>query len=74
MCVCICLFLIALPVDLEAQCAMCKASAESSLEEGVDTVRNINKGILYMLLFPFIFATSIGYFWWKANRGLNSEE
>ncbi|MBX2902140.1 MAG: hypothetical protein KF872_01195 [Chitinophagales bacterium] len=65
------LFLIAVTftaVDASAQCAMCKASAETSLEGGSTAAAGINKGVLYLFLTPYIIAGTIGFFWWKAKK------
>ena len=50
--------LIALPA--EAQCAMCRAVLES--EEGQTTAEGINKGIVYLMAFPYILIGGLGYF------------
>ncbi len=41
-------------LNAEAQCAMCKATAESSLKEDTGQAGNgINKGILYIMFVPY---------------------
>ena len=45
------LFLIT-PIDLEAQCSMCRAVLES--EEGQQTARGINDGIVYLMAIPYV--------------------
>ena len=48
------LLLLALNIDAAAQCAMCKATAESSLKEESGQAGNgINKGILYIMFVPY---------------------
>lgn len=38
-----------------SQCAMCKAAAESDLENNPNSVaRGINEGIIYLMLIPYI--------------------
>lgn len=59
-------------IDLQAQCPMCRMSAESNLAAGGSEGRGLNKGILYMLSLPYILIGTIGYLWWKNNRD-NSE-
>ena len=50
------------------QCAMCKIVAKSNLESGRNNVGiGINKGVLYMLAFPYALA-GIGIFIWYRNR------
>ncbi|MBN4046925.1 hypothetical protein JYU05_00095 [bacterium AH-315-P13] len=53
------LFLI-LILPVEAQCAMCRAVLES--EEGQTTAEGINKGIVYLMAFPYILVGGLGYF------------
>ncbi|MGK0391005.1 MAG: hypothetical protein ACI94Y_003765 [Maribacter sp.] len=62
------LFIIAiiLPFDVEAQCAMCKATAEQSDQVG------LNMGILYLFLMPYTIVATIAFFWWR-NRKKESE-
>ncbi|MCB0539200.1 MAG: hypothetical protein KDE33_16920 [Bacteroidetes bacterium] len=38
-----------------AQCAMCKAGAETSVEAGNTQAAGINTGVLYILFFVFVF-------------------
>lgn len=45
---------LAFSLDADAQCAMCKATAESSQQLDEDTKGNgINRGILYILFVPY---------------------
>lgn len=52
------LFLIT-PNDLEAQCSMCRAVLES--EEGQQTAKGINDGIVYLMAIPYILVGIVGY-------------
>ena len=61
------------PETISAQCAMCRASLESSGE--VSHARGINNGIMYLMAIPYILVAVVGYFVYrkmKQNRG--SEE
>jgi len=57
--------------DILAQCAMCKASAESSLKNNPNSIaRGLNSGILYLMAVPyimiaFIFRKQIASLWRK---------
>jgi len=53
---------------LAAQCAMCKASAETNLKAGGGDPQGLNAGILYMLMLPYILVGSIGYWWWRNRK------
>lgn len=64
------LFLIAfvslfLQVESFAQCAMCNATAESSLDSGSTAAKGLNTGVLYLFLMPLMFLAFIGYQVWK---------
>lgn len=53
----------------DAQCAMCRASVESSNGEDGDTIANgLNKGILYLMAVPYIIAGTVGFFWYRYSK------
>ncbi len=56
------LFLIMLFVSVNSfsQCAMCRAVLES--EEGLNTAKGINDGIIYLMAIPYILVAGIGFF------------
>ncbi|MBC3541526.1 hypothetical protein ACFSC6_15930 [Rufibacter sediminis] len=57
------------PETVEAQCAMCTASVESSSNESGDSIANgLNKGILYLMAVPYVIAGCVGFFWYKYSR------
>ena len=67
------LVLIVLPTVAEAQCAMCKAAVQSSMDQPNSVARGINKGILYLMAVPylllaFIFRKQIVSLW-RTLRG-----
>ena len=45
-------------VDVDAQCAMCRAVLES--EEGQQTAKGINNGIVYLMAIPYILVGAVG--------------
>tara|TARA_B110000208_G_scaffold94205_1_gene118217 strand:- start:79 stop:291 length:213 start_codon:yes stop_codon:yes gene_type:complete len=45
-------------VDVEAQCAMCRAVLES--EEGQQTAKGINNGIVYLMAIPYVLGGAVG--------------
>ena len=47
------LFIIGLSTSF-AQCAMCRAVAESSREGGSSIANGLNTGILYLMSFPYV--------------------
>lgn len=60
--------LLVLPETAMAQCPMCKASVESSMKEGSKVAIGINKGILYLLVMPYLFYAVIFFAWWRKSR------
>jgi hypothetical protein len=62
------LLIVGLVADADAQCAMCKASAEANLKIGGGDPKGLNAGILYMLVMPYIIVGCIGYWWWKNRK------
>ncbi|MES2131024.1 MAG: hypothetical protein V4506_01675 [Bacteroidota bacterium] len=70
--------LVLLPNITEAQCSMCKAAVQSSMDQENSVARGINKGILYLMAVPylllaFIFRKHIVTIW-KTVRGKNVVE
>lgn len=57
-------------VDVLAQCAMCKAVAESDLEGGGTAATGLNTGILYLMGFPYLMLSAVGLFWYRHNKRL----
>jgi len=45
---------------VDAQCAMCRAVLES--EEGQETAKGINNGIVYLMTIPYVLIGAVGYF------------
>jgi len=58
---------------VEAQCPMCKMSAESNLKNGGTDGTGLNKGILYMFAAPYLIVGTLGFIWWR-NRKKEEEE
>ena len=52
------LILLIISTSVEAQCAMCRAVLES--EEGQNTAKGINDGIIYLMAIPYILIGGIG--------------
>lgn len=60
--------------EANAQCPMCKMSAESNLKNGGSAGKGLNAGILYMLALPYTLVGTIGYIWWRNNRRKEEDE
>ena len=52
----------------QAQCPMCRMSAESNLKNGGDAGKGLNNGILYMLATPYLIIGTIAFIWWRNRR------
>lgn len=48
------LILMVIANDVLAQCAMCKANATSSLQNGSSIAKGLNTGILYLMAIPYL--------------------
>ena len=59
---------------VSAQCAMCKASAETSVEAGASEAAGINTGVLYMLMITFGMLTFIAYLLYKGHKATRELE
>ena len=57
-----------LSVDVPAQCPMCRMAAESNMKNGGTSGKGLNRGILYMLMMPYLLVGTIGYVWWRNKR------
>jgi hypothetical protein len=59
--------------DVQAQCPMCKLSAEQNLKDGGTAGKGLNVGILYMFSAPYLLVGGIAYFWY-INRKKEEED
>ena len=63
------LVFLAITPDLMAQCAMCRGTVESTVSNGRSTVASqLNLGILYLLVAPYLIVVSIGYLWYRNSK------
>lgn len=63
-------FLIACVYTALAQCAMCKAGAETSVEAGNTQAIGINNGVLYILFFVLLFLSFFAFILVKGKKML----
>ncbi|MEM7185743.1 MAG: hypothetical protein AAF466_03705 [Bacteroidota bacterium] len=59
-------------LSADAQCAMCRAVLES--EEDASLAAGVNNGIVYLMLFPYLFIGGVGYFIYRMYRKNKSTE
>ena len=57
------------PLNVQAQCTMCKTQVESSRQDkdGYDTT-GLNKGILYLMVIPYVLMGTVGFFWYRNSK------
>jgi hypothetical protein len=57
-----------------SQCAMCKATVESNIENNKEVVgRGLNDGILYLMSIPYIVLGGIGFMVYKNWKSKGTE-
>lgn len=69
------ILLLLFTISVDAQCAMCRAVLES--EEGQETAKGINNGIVYLMTIPYVLIGTVGYFIYrniKKSKNPNKEE
>lgn len=53
-------------VDMTAQCAMCKATAESATNNGNKGIgEGLNSGIVYLMMVPYLLLGSLGFIFFR---------
>jgi hypothetical protein len=72
------MLLMASPKPSSAQCAMCRRIAETSIENqknnsNPNVGRGLNKGILYMLCFPYLLGATGGIIWYRSRKKRKKE-
>ena len=61
--------LLAVAPNLMAQCAMCRGTVESTVSNGRSIVASeLNFGILYLLVIPYLIVAAIGYLWYRSSK------
>ena len=55
-------------IDVNAQCAMCKAVVETNLESGDTKGMGLNNGILYLMAIPYIAAIVFAVLYYNQNK------
>lgn len=52
----------------EAQCPMCRMSAEQNLKMGGSAGKGLNRGILFMLAMPYLIVGTMGVIWIRNRK------
>jgi hypothetical protein len=51
-----------------AQCAMCKATAESGQAAGSAEATGLNAGILYLMAIPYVLMAAVALVWYRSQK------
>ncbi len=68
------LLLVLVQYGADAQCPMCRMSAETNLKSGGTAAAGLNKGIIYLLIGPYIMISTIAFLWWRNRRAYHAQE
>jgi|TARA_B110000285_G_C14781755_1_gene448888 hypothetical protein len=60
--------------DVNAQCPMCKMSAESNLKDGGTAGKGLNKGILYLFAAPYLMIGGLAFMYFKHRKNDDVED
>jgi hypothetical protein len=61
--------LLVIAPELMAQCAMCRGTVESTVSNGRSVIASeLNFGILYLLVIPYLIVATIGYLWYRNSK------
>mgnify|MGYP006433431009 CR=1 FL=1 len=55
--------------ELQAQCAMCKAVAETSHNGGSSVADGLNYGIVYLMTIPYLLMGVVGFAVYRHHKG-----
>jgi hypothetical protein len=56
-------------IDLKAQCSMCRAVVENNAD---NIAAGLNSGIVYLMVFPYLFLVVVGYLLFKKHKRDNT--
>jgi hypothetical protein len=63
------LFMLLFNEGAMAQCAMCKGAIQEKVNDGESNFgEGLNKGILYLMAFPYLIFGAIAFFWYRATK------
>lgn len=65
---------VVVPTTIQAQCPMCRMTAEGNLKEGGSAGKGLNIGILYMLSMPYLIVASLGFVWYRNHKNALKDE
>jgi hypothetical protein len=59
--------------DAQAQCAMCKAIAETSQQSGSNVADGLNAGIVYLMFFPYLLMGVVGFALYRSRKAKKAQ-
>lgn len=62
----------AVPNRAAAQCAMCSLTAQNATENGNQQGKGLNRGIMFLLVIPYLATAGIGILWYTKFRAKKS--
>ena len=66
-------FVVLYTVNGFAQCAMCKAVAESNMNGGDSMASGLNNGIMFLMAFPYLLIGTVAYLIYRHRKKLAKE-
>lgn len=60
------LLLVFFSIEVQAQCAMCRAVLESESDQSA--AKGINDGIMYLMVFPYLLMGGVAYMVWRSRK------
>ena len=66
------LVLVLMANAVSAQCAMCKAVAESNMHGGDSMASGLNNGIVYLMFIPYLLIGSVAYLIYRHRKRAQS--
>jgi|TARA_B110000116_G_scaffold231208_1_gene214009 hypothetical protein len=64
----LCLSIVLISQNVNAQCSMCKAVVEANLQSGGSIGAGLNDGILYLMAMPYISMIVVGLVWYNLKK------
>ena len=70
------IILVSVNITGYAQCAMCRATLETNVSNGSETVlaAQLNFGILYLFASPYLVIAAVGFFWYRNSRKSKNQD
>jgi hypothetical protein len=66
--------LLMMGMDVNAQCAMCRTTVESTISNGRSNIATgLNTGILYLLSAPYLAVAAVAYLWFRQSKKVQQE-